>query len=560
MSNENFVSPIIKTIRSRVLSKVPVNYITTPEEVRVMTNIIKGFEALDKEDGFDPRKYYVWSLTRGLREITKDDLRETKVEKDRTWERALAVGFNKFDEDTQPAIKAMEKVRTLNRAVLFFNDIDQILQNDIQTQRGLRELAFFLRRSDSCAILIAPNLVVPPSLRSDISVIDYPFPDTAETEYIVDDVIANLKKNQNTIVLKNGEKESVIRALSGLPEEIMRTKLRESYINFRSFDPSFIIKAKEEEIKKMAHQALEFYDTTNLDLNSIGGLDLLKTSILRMKRAFSIDARKHGIPAPRGILLFGQSGCGKSLSAKAIATSVGLPLLRLNYAALLGGIVGESESNQRIAFKTIRAVSPVVVLLDEMEKAVGEGGELDGGTSKRLLGEQLTFMQECTDPVFWAATANDIQSIERKFPELLRRFDDIWFIDLPNANELREIWDIQLRKYKCDPKKFDLDELVKYSKEFSGSEVEKRICEALRRYYADGKPELGQDDLVKSLREFRPLSVTARDKIEFNRKYASEKARNASSKIDEILDFVSVEVPKNKKDGIKIKVEGDDDL
>jgi len=555
-TNNEFINPTVKMVRTRVRAKVPLNFIISPEEVRVMTNVIKGFEVLDKEDGFEPRRYFVWSQTRGLREIIKED-------KITTWEMALASSFNKFDENTLTATNAMEKVRTIkteDRCIFFFNDLDQILQNDNQVQRALRELAFFLRRSGSSAILIAPNLVVPPSLRSDISVVDYPFPDTAETEFIVDGVIANLKRGNLVVTLKNGEREAVIRSLSGLPEEIMRTKLMESYISFQGFNPSFIIKAKEEEIKKMAHQALEFYDTSSLSIQSLGGLDLLKTSILRMKRAFSIDARKHDIPPPKGVLIFGQTGCGKSLSAKVIATEVGLPLLRLNYAALLGGIVGESESNQRIAFKTIRAISPVVVLVDEIDKAMGEGGELDGGTSKRLLGEQLTFMQECPDPIYWAATANDIQLIERKFPELFRRFDDIWFVDLPNANELREIWNIQLRKYKCDPKKFDIEELVKYSsekgKEFSGSEVEKRICEAIRRYYADGRNELEQEDLVKSLREFRPLSVTAKDKIDFNRKYATEKARFASSKIEETKDYFNVEMPKK---GRKINVEGDDE-
>jgi SpoVK/Ycf46/Vps4 family AAA+-type ATPase len=273
---------------------------------------------------------------------------------------------------------------------------------------------------------------------------------------------------------------------------------------------------------------LEYY-ATDEDLGRVGGLDHLKTWLDRRAAAFGDEARQFGLPEPKGLLLLGVQGCGKSLTAKAIASQWKLPLLRLDMGAIFGSLIGSSEANIRRAIKMAEGVAPVVLWIDEIEKGLSgikSSGDTDGGTGARVFGALLTWMQEKTAPVFVVATANRIADLP---PELLRkgRFDEIFFIDLPSARERADIFAIHLQRRGRDPATFDLAELAAASRGCSGAELEQAIISGLYEAFGERK-QLDTAHILKALRETRPLSTTMAEDIEQLRDWARTRARPAS--------------------------------
>ncbi len=273
---------------------------------------------------------------------------------------------------------------------------------------------------------------------------------------------------------------------------------------------------------------LEYYETPE-DLGSVGGLELLKFWLKRRARAYEPAARDYGLPPPKGLLLLGVQGCGKSLAAKAVSGSWGFPLLRLDLSRIFGSLIGSSEENMRRALEMAESVSPAVLWVDEIEKTfsgIESSGMSDAGTTARVFGSFLTWLQDNTTPVFCVATAN---SIERLPPELLRkgRFDDIFFVDLPSTAERIEIARIHLAKRKRDPAKYDLARLAAQSEGFSGAEIEQAIVSAMYDAF-DSNHEVAQADILQAMQSAVPLSVTMREDIERVRQWAKDRARPAS--------------------------------
>jgi SpoVK/Ycf46/Vps4 family AAA+-type ATPase len=265
---------------------------------------------------------------------------------------------------------------------------------------------------------------------------------------------------------------------------------------------------------------LEYVDTPE-SLQSVGGLERMKAWLKRRKAALDPAARQWGLPNPRGVLLVGVQGCGKSMAAKATATELGHPLLRMDVGRLFSKMVGETELNMRRALALAEAVAPAVLWIDELEKALsgaGGSGSSDAGTTSRVFGTLLTWLQEKTTPVFVVATANDIEHLP---PEVLRkgRFDEIFFVDLPNAEERRAILSIHLSRRRRDPAKFDLDVLAKASEGYSGAEIEQAIVEAL--YDTFGRaPDITTEAVAAALRRTVPLSRTMAQAIDARRQWA----------------------------------------
>jgi SpoVK/Ycf46/Vps4 family AAA+-type ATPase len=259
-------------------------------------------------------------------------------------------------------------------------------------------------------------------------------------------------------------------------------------------------------------------------------LEYLKEYAEIKRAAFSSKARAAGVDAPKGLLMVGVPGSGKSLSAKAIAGGQ-MPLVRMDVGALMGSLVGQSEANMRLALKTVEAIAPVVLWIDEIEKALGGmGGESDGGTSTRVFGTLLTWMQECPAPVYTVATANDVRSLR---PELLRRFDDVMWVDLPNAESRREIMDVHLSKRGHDSK-FDGDDyepVVSATWGFSGAEIEKVVKQAIERAFFQER-DLQANDLLEAARRIVPVSVTMADQINNLRSWATNRAIPASQPLE----------------------------
>jgi SpoVK/Ycf46/Vps4 family AAA+-type ATPase len=259
------------------------------------------------------------------------------------------------------------------------------------------------------------------------------------------------------------------------------------------------------------------------DLSEIGGMRRLKKWLSQRKDAFSSEATEFGLEAPRGVLMLGVQGAGKSLCAKAIATAWHQPLLRMDPGTLFNSYIGESERNLRQALRQTEMMSPVVLWIDEIEKGFASAASqsTDGGLSKRMFGTLLTWLQEHEAPVFVVATANDIEALP---PELLRkgRFDEIFFVDLPRSDVRKEIFAIHLKKRKRDPKKFDLGALAEASEGYSGSEIEQAVVSALHGAYA-AKAGLNTKRILSALSASPPLTVTLAEKVQYLRAWAEDR-------------------------------------
>lgn len=288
---------------------------------------------------------------------------------------------------------------------------------------------------------------------------------------------------------------------------------------------------------------LEYYHHRET-LSDIGGSVALKDWLRQRQKAFDDKAREYGLPIPRGLLLIGIPGTGKSLFAKSIGAAFGQPIIKMDIGKIFAGIVGESESNMRQALKLVETIAPAVLWIDEIEKGLSgmaSSGSTDGGTTSRVLGTFLTWMQEKDKPIFVVATANDISGLP---PEFLRkgRFDEIFFLDLPNMDERKEIIKIHINKNKRNADNFDIEKLVKASKQFSGAEIEEAIKEALFMAYDKGE-DINTDWVEKAIMKTYPLSRTMKEKIEAMRKWAEARAVFASgdkNKKEEISEDISV--------------------
>jgi SpoVK/Ycf46/Vps4 family AAA+-type ATPase len=292
-----------------------------------------------------------------------------------------------------------------------------------------------------------------------------------------------------------------------------------SVVSTKTLDVATIIGEKKQILKKGG--ILEYYDATG-NLTSVGGHGALKDWLKKRKRAFTAEARKYGLPLPKGTLVVGVPGSGKSLIAKILGNVWGMPTLRLDMGRVFAGIVGSSEENMRKVIAQAEACAPCVLWLDELEKGLGQGG-LDGGTSTRVLGTFLTWMQDKTKPVFVLATANDVSRLP---PELLRkgRFDEIWFADLPNLAERKEIFEIHLKGKGQDVKGFAIDHLAELADGFTGAEIESAVVSAMYDAFDVGRA-VNTADIRKAIESTVPLSRTRKADIDSLRQWAHASAR-----------------------------------
>ncbi|MDP1919641.1 MAG: AAA family ATPase, partial [Myxococcales bacterium] len=292
-----------------------------------------------------------------------------------------------------------------------------------------------------------------------------------------------------------------------------------------SSDVKMLLDEKSQVVRK---SGLLEYHATDQSLSDIGGLTSLKRWLNRRQGAFSEDARAFGLPEPKGVLLLGVQGCGKSLTAKCIASSWRLPLVRLDMGRIYSGIIGSSEENLRRAIRVVESLAPVVLWVDEIEKGLAGagGGGNDTGVSARVFGTLLTWLQEKTAPVFVVATANRIDSLP---PELLRkgRFDEIFFIDLPTPEERKEIFSLQLVRRGRNPAEFPLDELATSTEQFSGAEIEQAVVSGMYEAFAD-RVALEPRHLDIAIKDTLPLAVTMAEDIERLRHWARRRTRPAS--------------------------------
>ncbi len=404
---------------------------------------------------------------------------------------------------------------------------------DQRVVRALRELVEQYRMSmtdsqlASRVLMIDPTPDVPPSIGFISSRCELTSPDDEEIESIIKRVLRKLnRQNKIEVKISREDFQIAIESLRGLTSRHAAQLIAQVVNEDRTFnkdDLPILLKAKRSLLRDTG--VLEYIEAPE-SLDSIGGLVHLKAWLKKRDKSFGPAAKDFGLIAPRGVLLLGVQGAGKSLSAKAIAAAWKRPLVKLDPGTLYNKFVGESEGLLRSALQQARAMSPVVLWIDEIEKGFASAASesSDGGLSRRMFGTLLSWMQEHTSPVFLVATANDINALP---PELLRkgRFDEIFFVDLPEIDARKQIFDIHLRKRKQDPTKFDLNALATASDGFSGAEIEQAILSAMYNVFGgDGSDrELSTSLIINEIAISRPLSVTMAERINDLREWAKDR-------------------------------------
>lgn len=405
--------------------------------------------------------------------------------------------------------------------------------------RELRNLTRELKRSKKTIILTSHALELPEELKEEVTVIDFPLPNVQE----IDSLISHVVEKPQQLQVSGLAREQLVKACQGLSRARIGRVLAKALAAKQQINESDIDGVLEEKQQAIRQTGiLEFFNSRE-SLKSVGGLENLKQWVKMRQDAFTDEARRYGIPNPKGVLLVGIQGTGKSLSAKTIASEWRLPLLRLDTGRLFGGIVGESESRVRQMIQLAEAIAPCVLWIDEIDKAFGNiisGGDGDSGTSRRVFGSLITWMQEKTSPVFIVATANNVRILPA---ELLRkgRFDEIFFLNLPSESERQDIFKVHLQRLRPTRlREFDLGILAKRAENFSGAEIEQVVIDGLYRAFGTfvngQRRDLMTEDILRSIEDTVPLAAIARSQIEDLKRWAAEAGARTASNDTHLID------------------------
>ena len=443
----------------------------------------------------------------------------------------IADGFQSIIGDYAPgggrdpltALEQIDKIDSKDPMIYVLRDFNEFWDNPT-IKRKLRSIAERLKFTRKSIIITAASASIPVDLMDETVIIDYPLPNLEQLE----EVLNKLQLTPGVVIrLSDAGKEKLLQAALGLTAAQARRVFSKGIVSkgyLSEADIDFVSEEKKQIIREI--EALEYTDSEETPEN-VGGLGELKKWLNSREKAFSSEARDYGLPAPKGIALIGIPGTGKSLTAKMIGRLWHLPILRLDVGALFGSLVGESEERVRRALSLVELIAPCILWIDELEKALAHGG-LDSGTSTRVFGSILTWMQEKSSPVFVVATANDISTLP---PELLRRgrFDEIFFLDLPTEAERREIFSVHILKRKRLPEAFGLDQMAKASAGYVGAEIEQAVIDAMYIAFNDMQREFTTEDILAALQRQVPISVSQHENIERLRTWLREgRAQSAS--------------------------------
>ena len=489
-----------------VKAQYPLIYLITPEEERAEEAI-----ARIAKDNTEYKRVFVWTVTRGM------------------------VEYGQPRQGTQhntvsPEAAIEWTIRQKEGGIYIFKDLHPFIDGPVIT-RWLRDAIASFKGSDKAIILMSPLQTLPIELEKEVVVLDYPLPNLNELNQVLS---ARLAKNR-TNRLNTETREKLLKAALGLTQDEAEKVYRKAQVKAGQLTESEVEIVLSEKKQLIRRNGILEYIEEDETIDSIGGLEELKGWLKQRSNAFTERAREYGLPQPKGMLILGVPGCGKSLIAKTTSRLWGLPLLRLDMGRVYdGSTVGRSEANLRSALKTAESISPVILFIDELDKAFAGGGgsgDSDGGTSGRIFGSFLTWMQEKKSPVFVMATAN---RVERLPGEFLRkgRFDEIFFVDLPNSAERRDIFRIHLGKRRSEIDRFDIEQLTKVSDGFSGAEIEQAIIAAMYDAFAQDR-EFTQLDIIAAIKATLPLSRTMTEQVTALRDWAGQRARPASASVAE---------------------------
>lgn len=514
----NFEKETCDLLRARF----PYIHITTYEETRLIKELTRIVSTPDLINSV--RKVYVWKSSEGFKDSN-----------------------GMIQEDTYEKIQALNFVRKCEEDALFiFLDFHVFCKNtsgnfDDTVVRFLKDLIPNLKQARNFrnVIFVSPTFTLPDDLKKDITVLDFDLPTSDEIASVLDGIIRDNSGGNLKVNLNPKEKEELVKAAVGLTLQEAENAFARAMVNdgcLNSEDVDIVLKEKSQVIKKS--DILEYIDS-KVKIEDVGGLENLKKWLSKRDKSWLDSAKKYGLPSPKGVLLTGVPGCGKSLIAKSISSMWHLPLLRFDVSKVFNMYVGNSESNMREAIKMAEAISPCVLWIDEIEKGFsGLGGSGDSGTTSRIFGTFLSWMQEKTKPVFVVATANNIDSLPS---EMMRkgRFDEIFFIDLPTFNERKQIFKVHLESRLTYPEvrgDFEInDETLKHlsniTEGFGGSELEQIVVMGLYDAFSEHR-SITLNDFENAVKNTVPLSVTQAEQIISIRNWANVRAVAATAQED----------------------------
>lgn len=480
-----------------VRSRYPLIYIPTREEERAEGAIAQCAQDMGN------RAVYTWDYVDGYQGNPTDS------------------GFGR--RNPLQALELIEKIPASAAAIFVLRDYHRFLE-DIAISRKLRNLLKLLKAQPKNIVILSAALNIPDELSDIITVLEFPLPGAQDIRTEVERLLSATGS-----VLAPRDLDELVRSCQGLTLERIRRVLARGIAAHGTFEPGdidLILEEKQQTIRQT--QILEFYPASER-ISDIGGLDSLKDWLLKRGGAFSEKARQYGLPHPRGLMLVGIQGTGKSLTAKAIAHHWHLPLLRLDVGRLFGGLVGESESRTRQMIQLAEALAPCILWIDEIDKAfAGLDGRGDSGTTSRVFGTFITWLAEKTSPVFVVATANNIQALP---PEMLRRgrFDEIFFVGLPTQEEREAIFSVHLGRLRShNLASYDLKRLAYETPDFSGAEIEQALIEAMHIGFSQNR-DFTNEDILEAVSQIIPLARTAQHQIEALQDWAAAgRARLAS--------------------------------
>jgi SpoVK/Ycf46/Vps4 family AAA+-type ATPase len=475
----------------------PLIYIPTTEEERLEKTIA------DIAKQVNNRNIYIWDFVDGYQDNPNNE------------------NFGK--RNPLQALEYIERLPVQIAGVFILRDFQRFL-DDISISRKLRNLARKLKSQPKNIVIAAPNLEIPNDIEELFTIVNFPFPTDTEIKTEIQRILSATNSSLGEKLLSE-----LVRAAQGLPLERLRRVLAKAVASHSTINPEdveLILEEKRQSIRRT--EILDYYPATE-QITDIGGLDNLKDWLLRRGDSFSERARAYGLPFPRGLLLIGIQGTGKSLTAKAIAHHWHLPLLRLDVGRLFGGLVGESERRTRQMTELAEALSPCILWIDEIDKAfAGIDSKGDAGTTSRVFGTFINWMAEKKKPVFIVATANNIQALP---PEMLRkgRLDEIFFVGLPSQEEREAIFKVHLSRFRPhNVQNYDLKRLAYETPDFSGAEIEQTLIEAMHIGFSQNR-DFTTDDVLEAASQIIPLARTAGEQIQMLQNWAAAgKARMAS--------------------------------
>lgn len=484
----------------------PVVWVRTSEDIRAVEHILASVE----EAGLNGHWVGEWRVTTGLNIDGKTKPEGVTIPK--------AVSY------------LVKEAQADSKGILIIHNIRQFIGN-FQVIQELKDAAMIIRTRSSYIFLVGAEIAVPPELMGLLTVFDYPLPTKEHFTKLYTELCDKYAASLTLPATKKEKKAEIEKAADaalGMTHLQGENAMALSFVKSRAVDMPVLFQEKEQAIKQS--DVLELIPVTE-GLDNLGGFDVFKPWVQRRASVFTPAAKEYGLRPPRGVLIAGLAGTGKSLCCKTISDYMQIPLIKFDVGKVFKSLQGASEAAVRNALRIAEAVAPAVLWVDELEKSMAgsdSSGRTDSGTTARVMSTILSWMQDKTAPIFVAATVNNIDNIP---PELLRkgRFDEVWGVDLPAEEERQAIFKIHIKKRGRDPKNFDIVTLSAASNWFTGAEIEAGIEDAMYFAYADNGREFTTADIVRSLEETTPQCKTQSEKISIIRDWIADRARLVSS-------------------------------